>query len=124
VLSDLSPEEFVDALLPTMFSEGTPPESVTAFGAAMRVFHPAGFRAMARASAEDLRHVPPQVRIPTLLVCGDGDAGAPLTVAERLHATISGSRFVVLPDVGHICNVEAPEAFNSAVRAFLRDSRA
>ena len=77
VLSDLSPEKLVDALLPTMFSEGAPPESVNAFGAAMRAFHPAGFRAMARASAEDLRHVPLQIRIPTLLVYGDRDVRAP-----------------------------------------------
>ena len=59
VLANLSPEEFVGALLPTMFSERTPPESVEGFGASMLAFHPAGFRAMARASAEDLREVVP-----------------------------------------------------------------
>lgn len=121
-LADLSPDEFVGALLPTMFSEGTPPESVDAFGAAIRAFHPVGFRAMARASAEDLRDVLPQIKIPTLLVYGDRDVRAPLTVAEDLHAAISCSTLVVLPDTGHLCNIEAPEAFNSAVRSFFRDS--
>jgi pimeloyl-ACP methyl ester carboxylesterase len=119
VLADLSPDDFVDALLPTMFSEGTPADSVDAFGANMLAFHPAGFRAMARASAEDLRAVLPQIEIPTLLVYGDGDVRAPLTVAKELHAAISGSKLVVLPDAGHVCNIEAPEAFNSAVRDFL-----
>jgi pimeloyl-ACP methyl ester carboxylesterase len=119
VLADLSPDDFVDALLPTMFSEGTPADSVDAFGASMLAFHPAGFRAMARASAEDLRAVLPQIEIPTLLVYGDGDVRAPLTVAKELHAAISGSKLVVLPDAGHVCNIEAPEAFNSAVRDFL-----
>lgn len=122
VLADLSPEEFVGALLPTMFSEGTPPESVDAFGASMLAFHPAGFRAMACASAEYLRDVLPQIRIPTLLVYGDRDVRAPLTVAEDLQTAISGSTLVVLPGTGHACNIEAPEAFNSAVRSFLRDS--
>lgn len=122
VLADLSPDDFVGALLPTMFSEGTPKESVDAFRASMLAFHPAGFRAMARASAEDLRDALAQIAIPTLLVYGDRDVRAPLTVAEDLHAAISRSTLVVLPDTGHLCNIEAPDAFNSTVRSFLHDS--
>jgi len=122
VLAKLSPEEFVGALLPTMFSQATPPEAVDAFSASMLGFHPAGFRAMARASAEDLREVLAHINVPTLLVYGDSDVRAPLTVAEDLHAAISGSTLVVLPDTGHLCNIEAPEEFNTAVRNFLRDT--
>jgi pimeloyl-ACP methyl ester carboxylesterase len=122
-LSELSPEEFVGTLLPTMFSEATPREAVEAFGASMLGFHPAGFRAMARASAENLRDVLAHIKAPTLLAYGDRDARAPLTVAEDLHAAIPGSTLVVLPGAGHVSNVEAPEEFNRAVRAFLRDRR-
>ena len=118
-LADLSPDEFLDTLLPTMFSAAPSPDVVARFGDAMRAFHPIGFRAMARASAEDLRDALSQVKTPTLLVCGDADERAPLPVAEALHAAISGSRLVVLPGVGHVCNIEAPEAFNEAVRTFL-----
>jgi pimeloyl-ACP methyl ester carboxylesterase len=57
-----------------------------------------------------------------LLVYGDKDVRAPRTVAEGLHAAIAGSTLVVLPDTGHACNIEAPEAFNRAVRSFLRDN--
>lgn len=123
LLANLSPLEFVDALLPTIFSEATAPESVDAFRASMLTFHPAGFRAMAYASAEDLRDVLPQINVPTLLVYGDKDVRAPLTVAEDLKAAISGSTLVVLPEAGHACNIEAPEAFNRAVRNFLRNTR-
>jgi pimeloyl-ACP methyl ester carboxylesterase len=119
VLADLSPEEFVATLLPTMFSEATPQEAVDAFQASMLGFHPTGFRAMARASAENLRDALTGVEVPTLLVYGDKDVRAPLSVAEDLHAAIPGSTLVVLPGVGHACNVEAPEAFNAAVRGFL-----
>jgi len=121
VLADLAPDEFMGALLPTMFSEATAPETVDEFGASMLAFHPAGFRAMARASAEDLRDVLPGINVPTLLVYGDKDVRAPLTVAEDLEAAISGSMLVVLPDTGHLCNIEAPDDFNRAVRNFLRD---
>jgi pimeloyl-ACP methyl ester carboxylesterase len=123
VLADLSPEEFVGTLLPTMFSAATPPETVDGFGASMLAFHPAGFRAMARASAENLRDVLPRIAVPTLLVYGDEDVRAPLAVAEDLHAGIAGSTLVVLPDAGHVCNAEAPEAFNRAVRTFLHHPR-
>jgi pimeloyl-ACP methyl ester carboxylesterase len=122
-LSELSPEELVATLLPTMFSATTPPETVEASRASMLGFHPVGLRAMARASAENLRDVLPHVKVPTLLVYGDRDVRAPLTVAEDLHAAIPGSTLVVLPGAGHACNIEAPEEFNRVVRTFLRDQR-
>jgi pimeloyl-ACP methyl ester carboxylesterase len=120
-LSRLSPDEFTSALLPSMFSEGTPAEVVEEFGSSVRAFHPPGFRAMARAAAEDLRDTLPQVEVPTLLVYGDMDVRASLTVARGLLEAIAGSRLVVLEGVGHVCNVEAPVEFNAAVRGFLRD---
>jgi pimeloyl-ACP methyl ester carboxylesterase len=114
-----APEQFVQALLPTMFSAGTPPRVVAEFGQALSRFHPVGFRAMARASAEDLRDVLPLVTIPTLVVCGGQDVRAPRPVADHLHAEIPGSTLVVLPDAGHVCNVERPQDFNAAVREFV-----
>jgi pimeloyl-ACP methyl ester carboxylesterase len=121
-LADGTPETFVGALLPTMFSKTMPRETVDDFSASMQAFHPRGFRAMARASAEDVRDVLPHIDVPTLLVYGDRDVRAPLMVAEALQAAISGSRLVVLPDAGHLCNIEAPDEFNVAVRDFLNES--
>jgi pimeloyl-ACP methyl ester carboxylesterase len=119
VLADQPPEVFVDTLLPTMFTDGTPAETVEAFRATMLAFHPAGFRAMSRASAEDLSDGLDRIAVPALLVYGDRDVRAPRAVAEGLHAAIPGSTLVLLPDVGHVCNVEAPDRFNDAIRAFL-----
>src|SRR5438552_3440217 len=56
---------------------------------------PAVSRAMARASAEDLRDALPHVEVPTLLVYGDNDVRAPLTVAGHLHAAIADATLVV-----------------------------
>jgi pimeloyl-ACP methyl ester carboxylesterase len=122
-LAGTTPDEFTAALLPTMFTEGTAQQVVDRFGANMLAVHPAGFRAMARASAEDLRDALARVNAPTLLIYGDTDVRAPLEVARRLHAAIANSRLVVLPGVGHVCNVEAPHAFNAVVRDFLREHR-
>lgn len=40
---------------------------------------------------------------------------------ERPH--VAGLSFVVLPDTGHLCNLEAPHEFNTAVRSFLHERR-
>jgi pimeloyl-ACP methyl ester carboxylesterase len=121
-ISELPSSEFVETLLPTMFASEVPADDFEAFRAAMASFHPEGFRAMARAAFEDLRDVPPLVAVPTLLVYGDRDERAPLTIAEALHAEIPSSQLVVLHGVGHVCNVEAPGPFNDELRAFLADA--
>jgi pimeloyl-ACP methyl ester carboxylesterase len=121
VLADLSPEEFVERLLPTMFHHAMAADTVAAFRISMLAFHPVGFRAMARASAENLRGALSRVAVPTLLVYGEQDVRAGLPVARDLEATIGGARLVVLPEVGHVCNIEAPAEFNHTVREFLRN---
>ena len=119
-LADLPPERFAGEVLPTLFSASTPPELVARFADAVTAFHPAGLRAMARAFAEaDLRDVLPHIAVPTLLVAGEEDARAPVTVTRALHAAIPGSTLVVLPGTGHVISLEAPGRFAAEVRAFL-----
>jgi pimeloyl-ACP methyl ester carboxylesterase len=119
-LSYLAPRELVDALLPTMFAPSAPSEVVAGFGEALSSFHPAGLRAMARACTADLTDVLPTIRVPTLLVYGEEDTRAPDRVARELHGAIRHSELVVLPGAGHVCNVDAADAFNRALRRFLR----
>jgi pimeloyl-ACP methyl ester carboxylesterase len=119
-LSELTSAELVDRLLPTMFATDPTPEARTAFESSMRAFHPSGFRAMAHASAEDLRPLLPDIDLPTLLVYGDGDVRAPLPVAEHLRAALADATLTVLPGLGHVCNVEDPAVFNETLRAWLR----
>jgi pimeloyl-ACP methyl ester carboxylesterase len=120
--SDLPPTQFVATMLPTMFSKSASKERVGEFAASVSEFHPAGFRAMALASAEaDLRDVLPRIDVPTLLLYGDEDLRAPLNVAEALHVSIPASRLVVMTGVGHVSSVEAAERFNDEVRHFLHE---
>jgi pimeloyl-ACP methyl ester carboxylesterase len=122
-LSGLPSQEFVGTLLPTMFASAPAASDVDAFRAAMLAFHPVGFRALARALAVDVSAALTAIASPTLLVYGERDERAPLHVAQQLHSAIAGSVLVTLPDVGHMCNIEAPEAFNRELRAFLRTHR-
>ena len=76
-------------------------------------------RSMAEA---DLRDVLPTITVPTLLLFGELDDRSPVTtVGAELHARIPNAQLAVIPEVGHMSNLEAPEAFNAAVRAFLRN---
>jgi pimeloyl-ACP methyl ester carboxylesterase len=119
--ADSPPDQFVRSMIPTMFSESPPAEPVKEFRQIMLEMHPAGFRTMARSLAEaDLRDVLARIAVPTLLLYGDEDVRAPLTVAQDLHTKIPASKLVVMPGVGHMSSVEAAERFNTEVRGFLR----
>lgn len=119
--AELPPDQWIPEWLPGLFTEAAPPEVVEEMAAIMSAYHPAGVRAMARAYAEaDLRDVLPRIQVPTLLLYGDADRRAGVQVAEDLHAKIPRSRLVIMPGVGHQCNVEAAERFTAEVRSFLR----
>jgi len=47
-----------------------------------------------------------------------------MNVARDLHTAIPGSKLVILPGVGHVSCVEAPERFTAEVRGFLRSAPA
>ncbi|MGY1792930.1 alpha/beta fold hydrolase [Geodermatophilus sp. SYSU D00525] len=117
---DRPPAEWIDGYLPGFFAGPVPQETLDLVRGVMLDVRPAGTRSMLTAFADaDLRDVLPTVAVPTLLLCGAEDVRAPRPVAEALHAAIPGSRLVLLPGVGHVVNLEAPAAFDAAVRRFL-----
>jgi pimeloyl-ACP methyl ester carboxylesterase len=119
-LADEPPETFVDTVLGSMFSDAVTEDVVEAFALNLRRFHPSGLRTMARAVASaDLRDRLAEIEVPTLLLYGSSDVRAPLDVGQAIHASIPGSKLVVLDGVGHVSTLEASERFNSEVRTFL-----
>jgi proline iminopeptidase len=61
-----------------------------------------------------------RVQKPTLLVVGEKDRTTTPRAARVLHEGIAGSELVVVPGVGHMSLVEAPDVYLDAVRPFLR----
>ena len=119
--SSLPADELVSKYLPSMFSATAPDDVRAELAHVMAGFHPLGFRLMAVSSAEsDTRELLPTIRVPTLLVWGEADARSPLGVAHQFRDAIPGARLAVIPDAGHISNLEAPEQFNAEVRSFYR----
>jgi 3-oxoadipate enol-lactonase len=67
----------------------------------------------------DLRPGLSRIAAPTQFLCGEKDAALP--GVKALHAGVAGSTMIEIPGAGHIANVENPEAFTRALRAFLLD---
>ena len=61
-----------------------------------------------------------QIRVPTLVICGEEDAITPPAEAEAMQAAIAGSTLELVPKAGHLVNLEAPDAFNRALEAFRK----
>jgi len=60
-----------------------------------------------------------EVRVPTLVVCGEEDALTPVSESESIQRAIAGARLEVIPKAGHLANLENPQAFNAALRGLL-----
>ncbi|MBX9824126.1 MAG: alpha/beta hydrolase [Xanthobacteraceae bacterium] len=60
------------------------------------------------------------IRVPVLCLAGEHDRNAPPPMMERMAGRVPGARYVCLPGVGHLPNLERPAAFDAAVFEFLR----
>jgi pimeloyl-ACP methyl ester carboxylesterase len=118
---DVPPAAWIDDYLPEFFARPVAPETLGLVRSLMLEVRPEGTRPMLSAFAEaDLRAMLSTIAVPTLLLYGGADVRSPRPVAEALNVGIPGSELVLLPGVGHLCNLEAPEEFNAEVRRFLR----
>ena len=59
------------------------------------------------------------VQTPTLVICGTEDTVTPPPMSRELAAGIPGARLCWIEGAGHLSNIENPQAFNAALRAFL-----
>lgn len=87
----------------------------------MRHTPPAGAAAALRGRAErpDYSGVLERLECPALIVVGDEDGFTTRQDADRMHTLLQDSRLLWLQGVGHMPNLEQPEAFNTALSAFL-----
>lgn len=107
-------------LLEGLFAGAPSPQHAALLRLLAAAARPSTLRAQLDAMATaDLRDTLPRIAVPTLLVWGDRDARSPLAVARSFERAIADATLVVLERCGHLSNLERPEAFSDAVRAFL-----
>ena len=73
-------------------------------------------------SRADSRASLSEIRVPTLILWGDADGIATRAHQDEIVSGIAGARLVVLPGVGHLSTLEAPEAVSKAVGDWLREA--
>jgi pimeloyl-ACP methyl ester carboxylesterase len=116
---------FVESMLPRLLGPSTHanrPDVV----AAVRAIGARQSAAGVVAALEMLRERPdwtaklPSISVPSLIVVGEEDVVTPPALSQAMHVAIPGSTLATIPNAGHLANVESPEAFNDALRAFVK----
>lgn len=98
------------------------PEGVQLARHCMAQLSPVTYRLALQAQASfDREAVLSHIHVPTLLLTGEHDRKSTVSTVERMTAQIAGSRWVQLPGIGHLQNLEAPDAFDALVLDFLRE---
>ena len=119
-----APVEAFDPTLPGLFAGEPPAEFVPLLEQIAAAVRPHSLRTQLSLMAEaDQRDLLPRIDVPVLLIWGEHDARSPLGVARQFEQAIPDTTLVVIPDAGHVSNLEQPEAFDDAVRRFCRDHR-
>ena len=115
------PDDRFDPTLSGWFAGDTPAEFVPLLEAMAADVRPESLRHALLVMAEaDQRDLLPQITVPTLLIWGEQDVRSPLRVAHQFEHAIPATNLVVIPDCGHVSNLEQPDRVNEAVREFCR----
>jgi len=69
----------------------------------------------------DFRAAVPEIKHPTLVLCGAEDIATPPELGRELAGLISGARFALIEKAAHLPGVEQPAAFAERLRQFLQE---
>ena len=63
-----------------------------------------------------------ELEIPVLIMVGADDRSRPVRESEAMVERIPNARLAVIPQAGHVCNLEQPKRVNSILSEFLDDA--
>jgi 3-oxoadipate enol-lactonase len=71
----------------------------------------------------DRRQALQEIKVPTLVLSGSKDNNAPAPMMAKMASYIPSASYVELEGVGHLANLERPDAFNRTLDQFLKTVR-
>ncbi len=74
---------------------------------------------LVKAVNEDLSHLLPHIKAPTLLVWGDRDTATPLSDARRMEQEIPNAGLALIPGAGHFSFAENPYLFGRIMASYF-----
>ena len=118
-------QKFVDSFVTYCFAEEAPVDLKEVFEKTLeksRAQNPVGVKGaiIAIMSRTDTTSFLPQIKIPTLVICGSFDRLTPPSVMRSLAEKIPHSEFAVIPRSGHMTPLENPESVNDIIAGFLK----
>src|SRR6266511_522349 len=110
-----------DEMMPKLLRPEPDPAVVKEVRSLITGSTPAGVAAAQRGMARRPDSTPTLATItcPALVIVGAQDALTPPAESEKLAAALKGAKLVKIPGAGHISNLDAPDAFNRALSAFV-----
>ncbi len=75
---------------------------------------------MSKVVNEDLCHLMPAIKAPTLLIWGENDTATPIGDARKMEKLIPGSGLVSFAGCGHYSFLDNPVQFAAVLRSFLK----
>ena len=109
-------------LVPAMAGPQALPEGLRLAEHCMSLVSPGTYRRALEALVTFNRREALQlIGVPSLLVAGEKDPNAPPSVMQKMAEKIPHSRYVEMPGIGHLMNLEAPDAFDQLLIDFLRE---
>jgi pimeloyl-ACP methyl ester carboxylesterase len=116
-------EGFVQTIDRAALGPDTPPEVRDAVARTVRRCPPEVVHGdFAACDRFDLRERLGEIRVPALVICGEKDRLAPLSLSAALAEGIPGARLLTVPGAGHLVMLERPGAVNEGMAAFLQDT--
>lgn len=76
-------------------------------------------RILSKVVNEDLKHLMPKIKAPTLLIWGENDTATPLSDAKTMERLIPEVGLVSFPGCGHYSFLDNPYQFAAVLRSFL-----
>ena len=61
-----------------------------------------------------------EIKVPSLVIAGEQDFFFPVVQIKEVASQIKKSEFRIIPDTGHLPNMEKPKVFNSIISDFYR----
>jgi 3-oxoadipate enol-lactonase len=116
-----------ETMLPRLFAPDTyrrQQETVAQVSGLIERNNPAGIIAASAGLAErpDFSNLLPQIKVPVLVLVGKDDVVTPPEGARQMAQQIPDWQFSIIPNAGHMSNLENPNAFNQALESFLRSA--
>lgn len=78
-------------------------------------------RIMSRVVNEDLCHLMPKIKCPTLLVWGENDTATPIADARKMERLIPDAGLAVFKGAGHYSFLDDPYRFAAVIRSFFNE---